>query len=127
MTARPRDAGWFAGAALVLAVAVLVGASIGPAGPPWWRVPLALIDHLPLVSLDSGVSQAEWNILWKIRMHGPDHGRDRPGSTRTELVLELARHLLPRGREFEPQRDEQGACNFVEDVGHRWPSQEGTT
>ena len=68
MTERPRDAGWFAGAALVLAVAVLVGASIGPAGPPWWRVPLALIDHLPLVSLDSGVSQAEWNILWKIRM-----------------------------------------------------------
>jgi iron complex transport system permease protein len=68
MTARPRDAGWFAGAALVLAAAVLVGASIGPAGPPWWRVPLALIDHLPLVSFDSGVSQGEWNILWKIRM-----------------------------------------------------------
>ncbi len=58
MTARPRDAGWFAGAALLLAVAVLVGASIGPAGPPWWRVPLALIDHLPLISFDSGVSQA---------------------------------------------------------------------
>jgi iron complex transport system permease protein len=68
MTERPRDAGWFAGAALVLAVAVLVGVSIGPAGPPWWRVPLALIDHLPLISLDSGVSEAEWNILWKIRM-----------------------------------------------------------
>lgn len=65
---RPRDAGWFAGAALVLAAAVLVGASIGPAGPPWWRVPLALVDHLPLVSIDSGVSQSEWNILWKIRM-----------------------------------------------------------
>ncbi len=68
MTARPRDAGWFAGAALVLAVAVLVGASIGPAGPPWWRVPLALIDHLPFISFDSGVSEGEWNILWKIRM-----------------------------------------------------------
>ncbi len=68
MTARPRDAGWFAGAALVLAMAVLVGASIGPAGPPWWRVPLALVDHLPLISFDSGVSQGEWNILWKIRM-----------------------------------------------------------
>ena len=68
MTARPRDAGWFAGAALVLAAAVLVGASIGPAGPPWWRVPLALIDHLPFISFDSGVSQGEWNILWKIRM-----------------------------------------------------------
>ncbi|MET0662354.1 MAG: iron ABC transporter permease [Ilumatobacteraceae bacterium] len=68
MTARPRDAGWFAGAALVLVVAVLVGASIGPAGPPWWRVPLALIDHLPFISFDSGVSSGEWNILWKIRM-----------------------------------------------------------
>ena len=68
MTDRPRDAGWFAGAGLLLAVAVLVGASIGPAGPPWWRVPLALIDHLPLISVDSGVSQADWNVLWKIRM-----------------------------------------------------------
>ena len=68
MTDRPRDAGWFAGAGLLLAVAVLVGASIGPAGPSWWRVPLALIDHLPLISVDSGVSQAEWNVLWKIRM-----------------------------------------------------------
>ncbi len=68
MSERPRDAGWFAGAALVLAAAVLVGASIGPAGPSWWRVPLALVDHLPLVSIDSGVSQSEWNILWKIRM-----------------------------------------------------------
>ncbi len=68
MTARPRDAGWFAGAALVLAAAVLVGASIGPAGPSWWRVPLALVDHLPLISIHSGVSPSEWNILWKIRM-----------------------------------------------------------
>jgi iron complex transport system permease protein len=52
----------------VLVVAVVVGASIGPAGPPSWRVPLALIDHLPLISFDSGVGAAEWNVLWKIRM-----------------------------------------------------------
>lgn len=48
--------------------AILIGASIGPAGPPGWRVPLALLDHLPLISFDSGVSPAEWNIVWKIRM-----------------------------------------------------------
>ena len=68
MTDRPRDAGWFAGAGLLLAMAVLVGASIGPAGPSWWRVPFALVDHLPLISVDSGVSEADWNVLWKIRM-----------------------------------------------------------
>ena len=42
MSDRPRDAGWFAGAGLLLAMSVLVGASIGPAGPSWWRVPFAL-------------------------------------------------------------------------------------
>ncbi len=62
------DARWFAAAGLLLAVAMIVGASIGPAGPPWWRVPLALVDHLPLMSFDSGVGDADWNVLWKIRM-----------------------------------------------------------
>jgi iron complex transport system permease protein len=68
MSDRPRDAGWFAGAGLLLAMSVLVGASIGPAGPSWWRVPFALVDHLPLISVNSGVSEADWNVLWKIRM-----------------------------------------------------------
>jgi iron complex transport system permease protein len=31
-------------------------------------VPLALLDHLPLVSLDSGVTSREWTIIWDIRM-----------------------------------------------------------
>jgi iron complex transport system permease protein len=62
------DRWWYATFALLLVVAVVVGASIGPAGPPWWRVPLALLDHLPLVPIDSGVSAAEWNVVWKIRM-----------------------------------------------------------
>jgi iron complex transport system permease protein len=52
----------------VLVVAVLIGASIGPAGPPWWQVPLELVNRLPLISFDSGVSDAEWNIVWRIRM-----------------------------------------------------------
>lgn len=41
---------------------------VGPAGPTWWRVPLALLDHLPLISFDSGVTPREWTIIWDIRM-----------------------------------------------------------
>lgn len=52
----------------LLVVAVIVGIMIGPAGPPWWRVPLELIDRLPIFSVDSGVTQEQWNILWQIRM-----------------------------------------------------------
>ncbi len=48
--------------------ALLLGAMIGPAGPVWWRVPLALLDHLPWISVDSGVSDAEWNVIWQVRM-----------------------------------------------------------
>ena len=55
-------------AMFVLLVAVVVGASIGPAGPPAWRVPLELINRLPLITLDSGVSSTEWNLIWQIRM-----------------------------------------------------------
>jgi iron complex transport system permease protein len=62
------DRWWYLTFGMVLVVAVLVGASVGPAGPPWWRVPLALLDHLPLIPVDSGVSETEWNIVWKIRM-----------------------------------------------------------
>ncbi len=65
---RRGDVAWYAGTLLVLAITVLVAASIGPAGPSAWRVPLALLDHLPLISIDSGVTETEWNIVWKIRM-----------------------------------------------------------
>jgi len=41
---------------------------VGPAGPTWWRVPLALLDHLPVLSLHSGVTPREWTIIWDIRM-----------------------------------------------------------
>lgn len=47
--------------------AMLVGVMIGPAGPTWWRVPLELLNRLPFVSIDSGVSKADWNIVWLIR------------------------------------------------------------
>jgi iron complex transport system permease protein len=44
-----------------------LGLALGPAGPAWWRVPLAVLDRLPLVSIDSGVTDAQWNIVWQIR------------------------------------------------------------
>ena len=60
--------GWIPAAFVITIVAVLFGAMIGPAGPTWWRVPLAMIDHLPVIDIDSGVSEAEWNIVWQLRM-----------------------------------------------------------
>jgi iron complex transport system permease protein len=63
-----RDGVWFTGAATVLLAAIVFGSSIGPAGPDWWRVPLELLNRLPLIDFDSGVSDGEWAIVWKIRM-----------------------------------------------------------
>jgi iron complex transport system permease protein len=64
---RTTDLAWYGASAVVLAVSVVIAASIGPAGPPWWRVPLALLERTG-VPLDAGVSDAEWNIVWRIRM-----------------------------------------------------------
>lgn len=64
----PRRPGWFAVALVVLAGALLAGVVIGPAGPAWWRIPLEMLDRLPLVRVDSGVSDAQWNIVWHVRM-----------------------------------------------------------
>ena len=66
--ARLSRAGWYVAAFGLVAVAVVLGAMIGPAGPTWWRVPLAMLDHLPGISIDSGVSDSEWNIIWQVRM-----------------------------------------------------------
>lgn len=67
-SARRGDLRWYLISGAVLLGAIVLGASIGPAGPDWWRVPLALLDRLPLISIDSGVTTAEWNIVWRIRM-----------------------------------------------------------
>ena len=68
MNTAQRDRVWFVAGGALLAVAVVLGASIGPAGPNWWRVPLELLDRLPLLSIDSGVTEADWKIVWQIRM-----------------------------------------------------------
>ena len=57
---------WVLGAVSVVVVGLL-GLTLGPAGPTWWRVPLAVLDRLPIVSIDSGVTDAQWNIVWQIR------------------------------------------------------------
>jgi iron complex transport system permease protein len=59
---------WYAAGIASVLVAVVAGVMIGPAGPTWWRVPLELLDRLPLLSIDSGVTEVEWNIVWKVRM-----------------------------------------------------------
>jgi iron complex transport system permease protein len=59
---------WVTISAVVLVAALLFGTMIGPAGPVWWRVPLELLDRLPLVSIDSGVSETDWLIVSQIRM-----------------------------------------------------------
>jgi len=58
---------WFSLSGLLVVCAMLLGVMIGPAGPTWWRIPLELINQLPLISIDSGVSKADWNIVWLIR------------------------------------------------------------
>ena len=58
---------WFALSGLLVLCALMVGLMIGPAGPQWWRVPLELADRLPLINVDSGVSDADWSIVWLIR------------------------------------------------------------
>jgi len=65
---RVRAVGWWLAALAVVVLAVLLGAMIGPAGPSAWRVPLAFLDRIPGLDIDSGVSDAEWSLIWNIRM-----------------------------------------------------------
>lgn len=66
-TASPRATTWVVAGGAVLVVALVAGTVIGPAGPVWWRVPLALLDRLPFVTIDAGITEREWSIVWQIR------------------------------------------------------------
>lgn len=58
---------WIAAAGGVLVLAVLLGMLVGPAGPAWWRIPLELADRLPFIDVDSGMTETEWRIVWRVR------------------------------------------------------------
>jgi len=58
---------WIPAAVVALACSLLLGLMIGPAGPTWWRVPLELLNRLPLLSVDSGLTTTDWSIVWQIR------------------------------------------------------------
>lgn len=58
---------WIPLAAMLLLCSLLIGIMIGPAGPTWWRVPLELLDRLPFITIDSGLSPTDWSIVWQIR------------------------------------------------------------
>ena len=66
-TAHGASRWWTPGSIVFLCVAVLGGVMIGPAGPEWWRVPLELLNRLPFIAVDSGMSEREWAIVWQIR------------------------------------------------------------
>jgi len=58
---------WIPTSVVVLLCAVLGGVMIGPAGPEWWRVPLELLNRLPFITINSGLTATEWSIVWNIR------------------------------------------------------------
>ena len=66
-TAHGASQWWIPGSIVFLCAAVLGGVMIGPAGPEWWRVPLELLNRLPFIVIDSGMSEREWAIVWQIR------------------------------------------------------------
>jgi iron complex transport system permease protein len=59
---------WVAGAVLVLAAAVVAGVMVGPIDLPPVNIVRSLLDGLPFVELDSGLTERDEAILWEIRM-----------------------------------------------------------
>jgi len=51
-----------------LAGAVVLGVTLGPVSIPPWAVFAEILDHVPFVSIDSGLSDQEAAIVWQIRV-----------------------------------------------------------
>jgi iron complex transport system permease protein len=58
---------WLVAGAAALAVATVIGVSVGPVTVPPHRTVLELLDHLPLVDVDSGLDARDRAIVWQIR------------------------------------------------------------
>ncbi len=60
-------AGWLGAGLLAVVGALAVGIAVGPVGIPLLPAALELADRLPLVSVDSGLSDVQATVLWEIR------------------------------------------------------------
>ena len=58
---------WLLAGIAAVAVAAVVGIATGPVSLPLHRVVLELVDHLPVASIDSGLSDTQRAIVWEIR------------------------------------------------------------
>jgi iron complex transport system permease protein len=59
---------WVGGAFALLTVAILAGVMVGPITMPPMDIMRSIIDKLPFVDLDTGLSERGEAILWEIRM-----------------------------------------------------------
>jgi iron complex transport system permease protein len=60
--------GWMAGAVAALLVAAALGLTVGAVSLPPYRVLLELLDHVPGVAVDSGLTAREAAIVWQLRV-----------------------------------------------------------
>jgi iron complex transport system permease protein len=58
---------WLAAAVAALAVVVGVAMTVGPAGLPPTAIAIELVNYLPGVGLDGGLSELESAVLWELR------------------------------------------------------------
>ncbi|HEX7094422.1 MAG TPA: iron chelate uptake ABC transporter family permease subunit, partial [Acidimicrobiales bacterium] len=59
---------WLVAGAASVAVAAVIGVTIGPVSIAPHRVLLEIVDHLPGVDVDSGLSEVQASIVWDIRL-----------------------------------------------------------
>lgn len=70
--ARPRAAGlrarWVVLCFALLLLAVVAGVAVGPVSLPLQNVALSLVNHIPGVDVDTGLSDTQNAIIWKLRL-----------------------------------------------------------
>lgn len=59
---------WFAAALGLLAVTLLLGVAVGPAGLPWHAPVTDLLNRLPGIQIGDGLTEQQSAILWQLRM-----------------------------------------------------------
>jgi iron complex transport system permease protein len=61
------SATWLAGGVAAIAGAAVLGTTVGAADVPTGGALLEVIDHLPLIDLDSGLTERQATIVWELR------------------------------------------------------------